>query len=41
MAYASIGSEFVQEEIDLGGIGRLLAMTPNDEVNTLASMGFI
>lgn len=40
MAYASVGSEFVQEEIDLGGIGRLLAMTPNDEVNTLASMGF-
>ncbi len=38
--YASIGSEFVQEEIDLGGIGRLLAMTPNDEVNTLAAMGF-
>jgi NhaP-type Na+/H+ or K+/H+ antiporter len=37
--YASIGSEFVQEEIDLGGIGRLLAMTPNDEVNTLAAMG--
>ncbi len=39
IAYASIGSEFVQEEIDLGGIGRLLAMTPNDEVNTLAAMG--
>ncbi len=41
MAYASIGSEFVQEEIDLGGIGRLLAMTPNDEVNTLAAQGFV
>jgi len=39
IAYASIGSEFVQEELDLGGIGRLLAMTPNDEVNTLAAMG--
>ena len=38
--HASIGSEFVQEEVDLGGIGRLLAMTPNDEVNTLAAMGF-
>lgn len=38
--HASVGSEFVQEEIDLGGIGRLLAMTPNDEVNTLACMGF-
>ncbi len=40
VSYASIGSDFVQEEIDLGGIGRLLAMTPNDEVNTLAAMGF-
>ncbi len=38
--YASIGSEFVQEEIDLGGIGRLLAMTPNDEVNALAALEF-
>ncbi|MDP6447977.1 MAG: sodium:proton antiporter, partial [Pirellulaceae bacterium] len=33
---ASILAEFVQEEIDLGGVGRLLAMTPNDEVNALA-----
>lgn len=40
VSYASIGSEYVQEEIDLGGIGRLMAMTSNDEVNTLASMGF-
>ncbi|WP_145063680.1 cation:proton antiporter [Adhaeretor mobilis] len=40
VTHASIGSEFVQEEIDLGGIGRLLAMTPNDEVNTLAVQGF-
>lgn len=35
---ASIGSEFVRETIDLSGIGRLLAMTPNDEVNTLAAI---
>jgi len=40
VAFASIGSEYVQDEIDLGGIGRLLSMTPNDEVNTLAAMGF-
>jgi hypothetical protein len=40
VAYASIGSGYVREQIDLGGIGRLLAMTPNDEVNTLAAMGF-
>jgi Trk K+ transport system NAD-binding subunit len=39
--FASIGSEFVREEIDLGDIGRLLAMTPNDEVNTLAAMEFV
>ena len=38
--FASIGSELVREKTDLGGIGRLLAMTPNDEVNTLASMAY-
>jgi NhaP-type Na+/H+ or K+/H+ antiporter len=38
--FASIGSEFVRDEIDLSDIGRLLAMTPNDEVNTLAAMEF-
>ena len=38
--FASIGSEMVREQTDLGGIGRLLAMTPNDEVNTLASMAY-
>ena len=32
----SVLSEYVQEEMDLGGIGRLLAVTPNDEVNALA-----
>jgi CPA1 family monovalent cation:H+ antiporter len=36
---ASIVSEYM-EEIDLGGIGRLLAMTPNDDLNTLATMEF-
>lgn len=34
---ASIGSEYVRESVDLSGIGRMLAMTPNDEVNTLAA----
>jgi NhaP-type Na+/H+ or K+/H+ antiporter len=38
--FASIGSEYVREEIDLSDVGRLLAMTPNDEVNTLAVMEF-
>ena len=35
---ASILSEHVQEELDLSDIGRLLAMTPNDDVNSLAAM---
>lgn len=38
--YAAIGSEYAREELDLGDIGRLLAMTPNDQVNTLAVMEF-
>lgn len=39
--YASILSERVQTELDLSGIGRLLAMTSNDEVNSLAALDFI
>jgi NhaP-type Na+/H+ or K+/H+ antiporter len=39
--YGSILSEHVGEEIDLGGIGRLLALTPNREVNSLAVLHFI
>lgn len=38
--YASIGSEFVVQGIDLSEIGRLMAMTPNDEVNSIAAMEF-
>ncbi|MDG2391554.1 MAG: sodium:proton antiporter [Planctomycetaceae bacterium] len=37
---ASIISEFVGNEVDFSGIGRLLAMTPNDEVNALAVRQF-
>ncbi|GAA4426894.1 cation:proton antiporter [Bremerella cremea] len=37
---ASILSDFVSEELNLGGVGRLLAATPNDEVNSLACMEF-
>ncbi|MEQ8787334.1 MAG: cation:proton antiporter [Pirellulaceae bacterium] len=37
---ASILSEHIREEMDLSGIGRLLALTPNDEVNALASREF-
>jgi NhaP-type Na+/H+ or K+/H+ antiporter len=38
--FASISSNYVREEIDLNDIGHLLAMTPNDEVNTLAVLEF-
>lgn len=38
--YASIGSDFVHHGVDLGGIGRLFAMTPNDEVNSIATTEF-
>lgn len=33
-------SDYATEEVDLSGIGRLLAVTPNDEVNSLACIGF-
>lgn len=32
----NILNEHVREELDLAGIGRFMAMTPNDEVNSLA-----
>ena len=38
--YANILSENLMFDIQLDGIGRLLAMTPNDEVNSLASLRF-
>ncbi len=38
--YASILSEYFHDEQELTGIGRLLAMTPNDEVNSLATIEF-
>ena len=37
---ANVLSETVLEKLDLGGIGRLLALTPNDEVNSLAAARF-
>jgi len=36
--YGSILTECAVEEINLGGIGRLLALTSNDEVNSLAAL---
>lgn len=38
--HASILSPFVRERIDAGRIGRLLALTPNEEVNSLAALHF-
>lgn len=38
---ANILSEFAEEELDFNGIGSLVAGTPNDEVNSMASQRFI
>jgi NhaP-type Na+/H+ or K+/H+ antiporter len=38
--YGNILSEYAMDEIDLDGIGHLLALTPNDEVNSLAAIRF-
>lgn len=38
--YANVLSDYVMEEIDFGGLGRFLALTPNDNVNTLAAAKF-
>lgn len=34
-------AEHIMKDLDLTGIGRLLAMTPNDQVNSLAALQFI
>ena len=36
--YGSVLSEYAIDEIDLNEIGGLLALTPNDEANSLAAM---
>jgi NhaP-type Na+/H+ or K+/H+ antiporter len=38
--YANILSEQAMDEIDLGGIGRFMALTSNNEVNSLSAMHF-
>jgi hypothetical protein len=38
--FASILAEHVHDEIELGGFGRMLALTHNDEVNALATLRF-
>jgi len=37
---ASVVSEYVVEELDLSGIGHMMALTPNDSVNALAVREF-
>lgn len=38
---ANILSEFAEEDLDLNGLGTLVAGTPNDEVNAMAAQRFI
>jgi len=38
--YGSVLSSEIEEELDLAGIGRLLALTPNSEINSLACLHF-
>lgn len=38
--HGNILSEFALEELDLDGIGHLLSLTPNDEVNSLAALRY-
>lgn len=38
--HGNILSEFAIEELNLDGIGRMLSLTPNDEINSLASLRF-
>jgi hypothetical protein len=37
---ANVLAEGVTDELELGGIGRLVALTPNEEVNSLAALHF-
>lgn len=38
--HANVLSEHITDQLELSGIGRLLALTPNDEVNSLAILHF-
>ncbi len=41
VAHANVLEEGIADELDLTGIGRVLALTPNDEVNALALQQFV
>lgn len=38
---ANILSEYVEDELELTGLGQLISTTPNDEVNSLATQDFL
>ncbi len=38
--HGNILSEYALEDLNLDGIGRMLSLTPNDEINSLASLRF-
>lgn len=38
--HGNVLSEFALDEINLDGVGRMLSLTPNDEVNSLAALRF-
>jgi NhaP-type Na+/H+ or K+/H+ antiporter len=40
VSYGNVLEDLFFEELDLRGVGRVIAMTPNDEVNTLALQRF-
>lgn len=40
VCFASILSEYVMDAVDFSGLGRFLAMTSNDQINTLAAARF-
>jgi len=40
VCFASILSEYVMDAVDFGGLGRFLALTSNDQINTLAAARF-
>tara|TARA_R110002072_G_scaffold19443_48_gene72161 strand:+ start:12555 stop:14342 length:1788 start_codon:yes stop_codon:yes gene_type:complete len=39
--WVDVVADHAVERIPMGGLGRMLAMTPNDEVNRLATMNFV
>lgn len=39
--HANLLSESTIDDLNLGGIGRFIALTPNDEVNSLAALHFV